>query len=64
MDCKCIEFEAAGSCTRKWLKLYQTIRNLASGDLEILLVVIQLRVNGLKKARVVYLLFEVRGQNE
>ena len=40
------------------------MRNLTSGDLGILLVVIQLRVTGLKKTKVVYLLdlFEGRGE--
>ena len=40
-DCRCIEFVAADWCARKWLKLYQTMRNLTSGDLGIRLVVIQ-----------------------
>ena len=59
-----MEFVAAGWCTRKWLRLYETIRNLTSGDLGILLVVIRLGVTGLKKTRVVYLLdlFEGRGR--
>ena len=59
-----MEFVAAGSCARKWLRLYQTMRNLTSGDLGILLVVIQLGVTGLKKTKVVYLfdLFEGRGE--
>ena len=56
VDCKCIEFVAAGCCTRKWLRFNQTIRNLASGDLGILLVVSRLGVTRLKKNRVVYLL--------
>ena len=49
---------------RKWLRLYQTMRNLTSGNLGILLMVIQLRVSGLKKSKVVYLLdlFEGRGE--
>ena len=34
----------------------QTVRNLTSGDLGILLVEIRLGVTGLKKTRVVYLL--------
>ena len=65
VDCKCIEFVAAGCCTRKWLRFNQTIRNLASGDLGILLVVSRLGVTRLKKNRVVYLwdLFEWRGEN-
>ena len=53
MDYRCMEFVAAGLCTRKWLKLYQTRRNLTSSDLGILLVVIRLGVTGLKKTRVV-----------
>ena len=58
-----MEFVAAGWCTRKWLRLYQTMRNLTSGDLGILLVVIQLGVTGLNKTKVVYLLdlFEGKG---
>ena len=58
-----MEFVAAGWCTRKWLRLYQTMRNLTSDDLGILLVVIQLGVTGLNKAKVVYLLdlFEGKG---
>ena len=38
------------------------MRNITSGDLGILLVVIQLRVTGLKKTKIVYLLdlFEER----
>ena len=43
-------------CTKKWLSFGQTIRNLDSGDLGILLVVSRLGVTGLKKTRVVYLL--------
>ena len=50
-ECNCIELVAAGWCTRKWLRLDQTIRNLTSGDLEIRLVVIQLGVTTLKKTR-------------
>ena len=37
--CKCMKLVAAGSCTRKWLRFNQTIRNLTSGDLGISLVV-------------------------
>ena len=57
---------AAGCCTRMWLRFDQTITNLTSGDLGILVVVIRLGVSGLKKARVVYLvgLFEGKWQNE
>ena len=36
-------------CTKKWLMVNQTIRNLASGDLASTLVVIQLGVTRLKK---------------
>ena len=59
-----MQFVAAGWCTRKWLRLYQTIRNLIFGDLGILLVVIRLGVARSKKTRVVYLLdlFEGRGE--
>ena len=42
---------ATGSCTRKWLRSSQTIRNLTSGDLGIPIVVIQLGVTALEKAR-------------
>ena len=49
MDCRCMEFVAAGCCTRQWLKLYQTIRNLTSGDLGILFVVIRLIVIGMRR---------------
>ena len=57
---------AAGCCTRMWLRFDQTITNLTSGDLGILVVVIRLGVSGLKKARVVYLvgLFEGKGPNK
>ena len=66
MDCRCMEFVAVGWCTRKWLRLYQTTRDLTSGDLGIALVVTRLGVTGLKKTRVVYLLdlFEGKGENE
>ena len=60
-----MEFVAAAWwCTGKWLTLYQTIRNLTSGDMRILLVLIRLGVNGLEKIRLVYLLdlFERRGE--
>ena len=64
MDCRCMKFVAVGWYTRKWLRLYQTIRDLTSGDLGIPLVVIQLGITKLNKTRVVYLLdlFEGRGQ--
>ena len=46
------------------MSLYQTMRNLTSGDLGILLVVIQQGVTRLKRTKVVYLLdlFEGRGE--
>ena len=52
------------SCRLMWLKLDQTMRNLTSGDLGILLVVIQLRVTGLKQTKIAYFLdlFEGRGE--
>ena len=40
------------------------MRNLTSGDLGILLVVIQLEVTGLKKTKVVYLLDLCKGRGE
>ena len=40
MERKCMGFMAEGWCTEKLLRLYQTIRNLTSGDNGILLVVI------------------------
>ena len=46
-----MEFVAVGWCTKKWLRFDQTMRNLTSGDLGIPLVVIQLGVIRLKKAR-------------
>ena len=55
MECKCIEFVAAGWCTGKMLRLYQTIRNLTFGDMGIPLVVIRLGVTRLKKIRIMYL---------
>ena len=51
-----MEFVETGWCTGKWLRLYQTIRNLTSGDTGIPLVVIRPEVTGLEKTRVVYLL--------
>ena len=61
-----MEFMAAGWCTGKWLRLYQTIRNLTSGDVGIPLVVIRPGVAGWKKFRLLYLvdLFEGRGGKE
>ena len=59
-----MELVAAGCCTTKWLRLDGTIRNLTSGDLVILLVVIRLGVTRLKKTRVVYLLDLFEGKGE
>ena len=62
VECKCMEFVAAGLCTWKWLRLYQSIRNLTSCNMGIPLVVIRLGVTGLKKIRLVYILdlFRIR----
>ena len=49
MECKCMEFMATGWCTRKWLRLYQTIRTLTFGDVGIMLVVIRPGVAGWKE---------------
>ena len=46
------------------MRLDETIRNLTSGDLVNLLVVIQLGVTRLKKTRVVYLLNLFEGRVE
>ena len=46
-----MELVAAVWYTRKWLRFDQTLRSLTSGDLRIRLVVIQLGLTGLKKAR-------------
>ena len=66
MDGNCIEFMSTDCLTRKWLRFDQTIRNLTSGDLGILLVVIRLGVTRRKKTMAVYLLdlFQERGENE
>ena len=63
-DSKCMKFVAAGCCTRKCLRYYQTLRNLTFGDLGILLVVIRLGVTGLKKTRVVYVLDFFQGSGK
>ena len=64
VECKCMEFVATSWCTGKWLRLYQTIRHLISGDIGIPPVVIRLGVTRLNKIRIVYLLdlFEGRGE--
>ena len=64
VECKCMEFVAVGWCRRKWLRLYQTIRNFNSGDMGISLVVVRLHTR-LKKIRLFYLLdlFEGRWEN-
>ena len=48
----------------KWLRLYQTIRNLTPGNMQIPLVVIQSRVTGLKKIKILYLLDLFEGSGE
>ena len=63
-DCRCMEYVDASWCTRKWLRLYQTIRNLTSGDLGILLMVIRLGGTGLRKAMFVYLLELFKGRGD
>ena len=59
-----MEFATAGWCTGEWVTLFQTVRNSTYGDMRIPQVVIQLRVTGLKKNRLKYLLdiFEGRGE--
>ena len=65
VECKSMELMAASWCTRKWLRLYQTIRNITSGDMGIWIVVMRLGVTRLKNFRLVYLsdLLERRGEN-
>ena len=60
-----MELMAASWCTRKWLRLYQTIRNITSGDMGIWIVVTRLGVTRLKNFSLVYLsdLLERRGEN-
>ena len=50
VDCKCMEFLTADWCTKMWLRLDQTIRNLNSGDSGSPLAVMRLRVTKLKKS--------------
>ena len=59
-----LQVHGVRSCRLMSLSLDQSMRNLTSGHLGILLVVIQLKVTGLKKTKVVYLLdlFEGRGE--
>ena len=59
-----MEFVATSWCIGKWLRLYQTIRHLISGDIGIPPVVIQLGVTRLKKIRIVYLLDLFEGRWE
>ena len=63
VDCKCMESLAAGWCTVKQLMHNQTTINLICGDLEISVAMIRLRVNGLKKPGLVYLL-DLFGERE
>ena len=50
------EIRSRGLVYREVVEFYETIRDLTSGDLGILLLVIRLGLNVLKKTRVVYLL--------
>ena len=59
VKCKCMEFVTVSWWRRKWLRLYQTKRNLASGDMGIPLVVIRLGVQALVSPRPVW---EKRGE--
>ena len=59
-----MEFVATGWCTRKWLRLYQTIKNLTYGDMGVPLAVMQLGVTALKKIELVYLLDLFEGKGE
>ena len=59
-----MEFIAAGWCTRKWLRLDQTIRNLTSGDLGIPPEMMQLEACGLKKTEYLLDFFEERKEKE
>ena len=59
-----MEFIAAGWCTRKWLRLDQTIRNLTSGDLGIPPEMMQLGACGLKKTEYLLDFFEEREEKE
>ena len=58
-----MDFVDIGWCRKKWLRLYQTTRNLTSGDMGIPLVVMTGSTR-LKKIRLMYLLdlFEGRGE--
>ena len=56
MDWKCMEFVTPGWYPTLRLRFSQTVRNVASGDLVILLVVIRLGVRALRETRFVYLL--------
>ena len=60
-----MKFVSPDWCRRRWLSFYETIRNLFSVDMGILLVVMQLGITGLRKIRLVYLLdlFQGRGEN-
>ena len=49
MSCRYMKFVVVGWCARKWLRLYQIIRDLTFGDLGIPLVLTSLGVTGLKK---------------
>ena len=60
-----MEFAVIGWCTLM-IKVHSSLnfRNLTSGDMEILLGMIQLRVTGLKKIRTVYFIDLLEGRGE
>ena len=64
MDWTCMEFVATGSSTGKQLRSNRSIRDPTCGDLEILLVLIQLGVTGLKKVEFVFFLQLLRGRGK
>ena len=60
----CMEFVATGSSTGKWFRSSRSIRDPTCGDLEILLVLIQLGVTGLKKVEFVFFLHLLGGRGK
>ena len=51
-----MELVTAGWCAWKWMRLHQTVINVACSDVEISLVLIRLGVTRLKNTEFVYLL--------
>ena len=49
LDCKSMELEAAGWCTRKWQRLGQTVRILTSGDLGVIRLGVTVFVYGVNQ---------------